>query len=227
MAGGRTFGQIGAFSFHPRKSLTTGEGGMLTTASEQIDERARSLREHGAAKSDLARHGERRGFLLSDFEALGYNYRMTDIQGALGCAQMERAGWILDAAGGSPATTRRSREPSGSRRLSCPRGTYTGTSPTSASSVPKKPSLERLDELSERRDLLMLRMADRGIATRQGTHAAALTGYYSDKYGLSREQFPNAAVAERLSITLALYPDMSEADQELVIGELVSAYEAA
>ncbi len=90
-----TFGDMGCFSFHPRKSITTGEGGMVTTEQEDLDQIVRSLRDHGASRSDLARHTGTGSFLLAEYNHLGYNYRMTDIQGALGCAQMERAEWIL------------------------------------------------------------------------------------------------------------------------------------
>ncbi|HED04266.1 MAG TPA: hypothetical protein ENI60_05825 [Candidatus Fraserbacteria bacterium] len=90
-----TFGDAGCFSFHPRKSITTGEGGMITTAKSELDRLARSLRDHGASRSDLARHESKAGFLLAEYNHLGYNHRLTDIQGALGSAQMDRAGWIL------------------------------------------------------------------------------------------------------------------------------------
>ena len=90
-----TFGDMGCFSFHPRKSITTGEGGMITTGEERFDSLARSLRDHGATRSDLVRHTQRGSFLLSEYPHLGYNYRMTDIQGALGSAQMDRAEAIL------------------------------------------------------------------------------------------------------------------------------------
>ena len=91
-----TFGEMGCFSFHPRKSITTGEGGMITTQREDFDQLGRILRDHGASRSDLSRHTGKAGFLLSEYNHLGYNYRMTDIQGALGCAQMDRASWILE-----------------------------------------------------------------------------------------------------------------------------------
>jgi perosamine synthetase len=91
-----TFGSFGAFSFHPRKSITTGEGGMITTADAGLDELVRSLRDHGASRSDHDRHTMAGGFLLADYPHLGFNVRMTDIQGALGCAQLDRADWILD-----------------------------------------------------------------------------------------------------------------------------------
>jgi dTDP-4-amino-4,6-dideoxygalactose transaminase len=72
----------------------------------------------------------------------------------------------------------------------------------------------------------MLRMEQRGIATRQGTHAPVTTGLYSRKYGLEERDFPNAVVAERLSLALPLYPDLTDAEQELVVRELREAFEA-
>src|SRR4029450_12895820 len=78
-----------------RKSITTGEGGMLTTADGNWAQEARVLRDHGADRTDLSRHEQPRGFLLADFNRLGYNYRMTDLQAALGWAQMDRADGIL------------------------------------------------------------------------------------------------------------------------------------
>src|SRR5262249_50472163 len=90
-----TIGDVGAFSFHPRKSVTTGEGGMLTTGKAEVDALARSLRDHGATKYDLDRHRAPGAFHLAEYPHLGFNFRMTDIQGALGCAQLDRAEWIL------------------------------------------------------------------------------------------------------------------------------------
>src|SRR5438034_1799804 len=83
-----TFGDIGAFSFHPRKAITTGEGGMITTQSGPLDALARTLRDHGASRSDLERHQQQYSFLLAHYRHVGFNYRMTDLQGALGVAQM-------------------------------------------------------------------------------------------------------------------------------------------
>ncbi len=89
-----SFGNAGCFSFHPRKSITTGEGGMIITNNEEIASRIESLRNHGASMSDLARH-EKGGYLLPEFDALGYNYRMTDLQGAIGVEQMKKLPYIL------------------------------------------------------------------------------------------------------------------------------------
>jgi dTDP-4-amino-4,6-dideoxygalactose transaminase len=222
-----TIGDMGAFSFHPRKSVTTGEGGMLTTADADWDELARSLREHGADRSDLQRHGQPKAFLLSGFPHLGFNYRMTDVQGAMGCVQMRRADEILDE--------RRRRAAFYDEALAdlewlrtpvVPDGYVHGYQSYVCLFAPEEPDLGNLDRLAELRDGLMATMERQGIATRQGTHAAALTAYYSEKYGISREQFPNAAIAERLTIAIPLFAGMSDSDQELVVSELRSAYEA-
>ena len=222
-----TLGDMGAFSFHPRKSITTGEGGMLTTANADWDELARCLRDHGAARSDLDRHEQPRAFLLADFPHLGFNYRMTDVQGALGCAQMERADSILDE--------RRRRAALYYSALADLDWLVTPTVPDAnvhgyqsyvCLFTPEPPTLDNLDRLAEMRDQLMTAMEAAGIATRQGTHAAALTGFYRQKYGLRREEFPNAAIAERLSIALPLFAAMSDSMQELVVEELTRCYES-
>lgn len=91
-----TFGDCGCFSFHPRKSICTGEGGMLITDDEDIANKVSQLKDHGASKSDLQRHKEKGGSLLPDFTMRGYNYRMTDMQGALGVCQMDRKEYIMN-----------------------------------------------------------------------------------------------------------------------------------
>jgi perosamine synthetase len=222
-----TLGDLGAFSFHPRKSITTGEGGMLTTARADWDELARSLRDHGADRSDLDRHDSRGAFLLADFKQLGFNYRMTDIQGALGCAQMDRADAILDE--------RRRRAGLYDEALAgvdwlrtpaTPAGNVHGYQSYCCLFAPEEPTLATSDRLHDERNRLMGRMEERGIATRQGTHAPVTTGLYSRRYGLEAGDFPRAVLAERLTLALPLFPDMTDTDQELVIRELLDAFEA-
>ena len=89
-------GDVGCFSFHPRKSITTGEGGMLTTNDDNVAKRLRMLRDNGAHVSDAQKQLGPRPYLLADHLVNGYNVRMTDLQGALGSAQMERAKEIVD-----------------------------------------------------------------------------------------------------------------------------------
>jgi dTDP-4-amino-4,6-dideoxygalactose transaminase len=92
--------------------------------------------------------------------------------------------------------------------------------------APEEPTLEASGRLHEWRNRVMLRMEERGVATRQGTHAPVATGLYSRKYDLRETDFPRAIVAERLSLALPLYPEMTDAEQELVVTELLDAFEA-
>ena len=222
-----TFGDAGCFSFHPRKSITTGEGGMLTTADPQLERLARSLRDHGASRSDHERHEAAGGFLLPDYDVLGFNYRMTDIQGALGCAQLDRAGQIL---GG-----RRERAARYDRLLAdvpwfrpqpTPPGWTHGYQAYVGLFAPEEPTLAALPALNRRRNALMAALEARGIATRPGTHAPAFLGLYRDRYGLIPADLPGAALAEGLSLALPLYPQMTDAEQDEVCEALVDAFGA-
>jgi dTDP-4-amino-4,6-dideoxygalactose transaminase len=90
---GRTagsLGELGCFSFHPRKSITTGEGGMVTTNDDELAEKVNVLRNHGASISEEQRHHGAQPYLLPEFNALGFNYRMTDLQGAVGVVQLRK-----------------------------------------------------------------------------------------------------------------------------------------
>jgi dTDP-4-amino-4,6-dideoxygalactose transaminase len=220
-----TFGDAGCFSFHPRKSITTGEGGMVTTTSAALDELVRSLRDHGATRSDHARHTAERSFLLAEYPRVGFNYRMTDLQGALGVAQMDRAEWILER--------RRLRAQRYDELLAdvawlapptVPVGHVHGYQAYVCLFRPEDPTLGNVDRLHERRNGIMRALEARGVATRQGTHAPVLLGAYRDRYGLRPEEFPNAVIADRLSLALPLYPQMTDADQDRVVAELVRAY---
>lgn len=221
-----TFGNIGCFSFHPRKSITTGEGGMITTANLELDRLSRILRDHGASRTDFDRDSTKSAFLLADFNHLGYNYRMTDIQGALGCVQIERAGWIL---------AERSRRAHKYNEILAekewlqlpvfPDGYVHGYQAYVCIFQPRDPGLKNVDHLNEQRNKLMMKLEEKGIATRQGTHAPVIQGYYSKKYDLRPQQFPNAYLADRLSLTLPLYAQMTESEQVLVVNELIKTFE--
>jgi dTDP-4-amino-4,6-dideoxygalactose transaminase len=86
---GKPHGEIAAFSFHPRKIITTGEGGMLTTNDDDIAEKFRLWRQHGMSISDLARHRNSK-VVVEKYDSFGYNYRMTDVQAAIGRVQLGR-----------------------------------------------------------------------------------------------------------------------------------------
>ena len=88
-------GVLTCFSFHPRKMITTGEGGMLMTDDEALAERARVLRSTGASVSDLERH-RAKGSIFQEYHESGYNYRMTDMQAALGLVQLQKLDSMLE-----------------------------------------------------------------------------------------------------------------------------------
>ena len=90
------FGNTGCFSFHPRKAITTGEGGMITTNDDSLALKLRSMRDHGAQLSDFQRHYGSKPYLLSEYPYAGYNYRLTDIQASIATTQMKRAVSIVE-----------------------------------------------------------------------------------------------------------------------------------
>lgn len=208
-------GDFGVFSFHPRKAVTTGEGGMVLARAAAQVARLRVLRDHG---------GERVAgdpFALGAFDELGYNYRMTDIQGALGCSQMEKAAAAVE---GRRARAARYDELLAGldwlRLPSAPAHVQHSYQSYVCLFAPEEPSLGNVDRLSARRDALMSALAAAGVATRPGTHAVHALGWYRARYGLRPEDRPGAWLAERLSIALPLYPQMSDAEQDFVVAAL-------
>jgi len=94
---GKRVGDLGnptCFSFHPRKVITSGEGGMILTNDENLAERARLLRAHGMSLSDLARH-QAKNVVIEEYHDIGYNYRMSDLHAAVGIEQMKKLNFIL------------------------------------------------------------------------------------------------------------------------------------
>jgi perosamine synthetase len=222
-----TFGHTGCFSFHPRKSITTGEGGMITTDRDDLGDLSRSLRDHGASRSDHARHTSSGAFLLSAYDNLGFNFRLTDIQGALGSAQMDRADEVLGERRRRAAAY--DEELAGFEWLAppvVPRDCVHGYQAYVCLFRPEEPTIENVHELNDRRNALMAELEGRGISTRQGTHSPILTGLYARKYDLRPEDFPRSVIADRLSLALPLYPQMTDAEQETVVGELRAVYDA-
>ena len=148
---------------------------MVTTNSAELDHVIRSLRDHGGSRSDLDRHRGVGTFLLADFDRLGYNYRLTDIQGAIGCEQMKRAEWIL--------AERRAHGRKYDELIKdvewlsapvTPEGYVHGYQAYVCLFRPEDPALGNVERQHQVRNAVMTRLEERGIATRQGTHAAAL-----------------------------------------------------
>lgn len=214
-----------AFSFHPRKAITTGEGGMFVTPRADLAAKIRSLRDHGAGKSDLERHRGKGGSLLPDFDVLGFNYRMTDIQGALGANQMRKLPAILEGRRAGAAIYDRMLADLPFLRLPYAPAGHTHayqsyvTIFTGKSGNP--PSLQTMGELNVARNALMASLEEQGISVRQGTHAIHTLGYYRKKYGFAETDLPNALMADRLTITLPLFGGLSEEDVDYVKSRLL------
>ncbi|MGD9125016.1 MAG: DegT/DnrJ/EryC1/StrS family aminotransferase [Desulfarculaceae bacterium] len=217
-----TQGTAGAFSFHPRKAVTTGEGGMVTTQDAELTAKIEKLRNHGAEATDLERHLAHGGSLLPAFNLLGFNYRLTDLQGALGLAQMERAGAVIAARRAAAAEYNRLLKDLEDFRppVEPPGYEHCYQSYVVLLSGGKEPNLDRVAKLNRWRNRLMAAMEADGIQVRQGTHAVHTLGYYASKYGLEPEDFPNSLLADRLSITLPLFPGISREQQKRVVGFL-------
>lgn len=208
-----SLGDIGVFSFHPRKSVTTGEGGMVTTNDDDLADRMNQMRNHGASMSEEQRHKGPRPYFLPEFNLLGYNYRMTDLQGAVGVVQLgkldqfidERAQWAAyyqEHLAGIP-WLRLPKAGEGSRHGWQAFVTYVDPNKT----------------LVPRNDIMQI-LQDKGISTRPGTHAVHMLGYYAEKFGLKPSDYPAAQDANDNTMAIPLHNRMVKEDYDYVIQAL-------
>lgn len=217
------FGNTACFSLHPRKAVTTGEGGIVTTASDDVAFQINALRNHGATVSDLQRH-QKAGYLLPEYNMIGYNYRLTDIQGAVGNAQMDRVQVILEGRRKwAKRYTEKLRDVSWMTVPSIPKGYEHGYQSYVCLIDYREKGFTGVEEAHLWRNRLMADLEAKGIATRQGTHAVHTLGYYRNKYGHKESDFINSYIADRLSISLPLYVQMTKDEQDQVIGCLINA----
>lgn len=216
-------GDTGCFSFHPRKAITTGEGGMITTQDDALAERLRRLRDHGAAMSDLQRHLGPRPYLLADHPDAGYNQRMTDLQAALGAAQMARADAILAERRRLAAVYDEAFKGLDWLRLPAHLPDHLhGYQSYPCMFQPEPVTPHSVARVHQQRNAWMDRLYQAGISTRPATHAVHMLSFYRDKYGLTPGDFPNAQAANDCSISLPLFHGMTEAEQAHVIAEVLA-----
>src|SRR6185503_7432576 len=203
-----TLGLAAAFSFHPRKSITTGEGGMVTTNDARLAARVSSLRNHGAEISEEARHVAPKPYVLSDFNLLGFNYRMTDLQGAVGLVQLGKLDRYIDERQRWADYYRR--ELAGLKWLR----------------MPEVPAGWRhgwqsfVCTVQGGRNDVMESLMQAGINTRPGTHAVHMLRYYRERFGLQAGDFPAARDADARSMAIPLHNRMSEDDYRRVVRAL-------
>jgi dTDP-4-amino-4,6-dideoxygalactose transaminase len=208
---GRPRGLIACFSFHPRKLLSTGDGGMLTTADPDLDRNFRLLRHHGMSVSDTVRHAAST-VIQEEYPVLGYNYRMTDIQAAIGREQLKRlAGIVL---------RRRELAARYQERLANVAGVIVPTEPEWARTNWQSYAV-RVE--TGRQRPIMQKLLDAGISTRRGamnahSEAAYPTGTWRASGALSESE-----AAQDTAIVLPLFHQLTESDQDRVIDELTRA----
>ena len=206
-------GDAAAFSFHPRKSITTGEGGMVTTRDAGLAERRNMMRKHGASISEEQRHHGPKPYILPDFNLLGFNYRMTDLQGAVGLAQLEKLDDFIEERAKWAAWYRQ--QLAGVEWLSLPGEPEKGRHGWQSFVTYVDPEKAPMP-----RNVIMERLQQAGISTRPGTHAVHMLGLYRERFGIQPDDFPAARDCDRNTMAIPLHNRMSPEDYEYVAAQI-------
>lgn len=204
---GKPHGRIACFSFHPRKVITTGEGGMLTTSDPELDRKFRLLRQHGMSVPDTVRHGSAR-VIFEDYLAVGFNYRMTDIQAAVGRRQLIRLPDIV--------ARRRKLGARYSELLGNVGGLSLPFEPEWARSNWQSYCVRLPSNVDQR--TLMQKLLDRGIASRRGIMCSHREPPYAN--AVQRHNLRQSELAQDRAILLPIYAQMKDEDLELVAATL-------
>jgi perosamine synthetase len=194
------------FSFHPRKSISTGEGGMLATSDAGLAERARRLRSHGASVSAVSRH-EAKGTVFEEYRELGFNYRMSDVQAAIGIVQLGKLDGLL------------------ARRRAIADRYDAAFRQLAELQVPARPSYAEhafqsygvllTDACKVDRDQLLRALVDRGISCRRGIPPIHREPLYQERFGPA--SLPVTEVVASRSLFLPMFASLTGADQDRVI----------
>jgi len=207
---GKPQGDVACFSFHPRKIMNTGDGGMITTRHADWDAKFRLLRQHGMSVPDTVRHGSPQ-VIFEAHPVMGYNYRMTDIQAAVGREQLKRLAEIVPI--------RRALAARYTERLANNVGLETPVEPDYARSNFQSYCV-RLPEGRDQRTVMQA-LLDQQIATRRGIMCAHREAVYAE--APLRATLPQSEAAQDNSIVLPLYPQMTHDEQDTVVDALMKA----
>jgi perosamine synthetase len=208
---GKPHGDVACFSFHPRKVITTGDGGMLTTSNAEWDRRFRLLRQHGMDVTDTVRHGSS-DVIFESYPVLGFNYRMTDVQAAIGREQLVRLPSIVA-----------SRRALANRYRLLLRGIpdlILPAEPAWARSNWQSFAV-RLPDWCDQRDVMQF-MLDGGVATRRGVMCAHRQAPYQEPSS-AEGGLPDSERAEDRTILLPLSPPRADDAQAGVASVLREA----
>lgn len=196
---------MACFSFHPRKILTTGEGGMITTADDELAARLRKLRQHAMTVSDLARHSSSE-VIMESYDEVGYNYRMTDLQAAIGLVQLERLDEML--------ARRRRLAFRYSQRLSQIKWLVPPLESADCRHNFQSYMVQLKSDAPISRDRLMQELLNRGVSTRRGVMAIHQEAPYRHEKWNSR--LPQTKVAADNTIILPLFHTLTEEEVDYV-----------
>jgi len=213
---GQPHGDVACFSFHPRKILSTGEGGMITTRRADWDAQFRLWRQHGMSVSDAVRHGSNK-VIFESYPDIGYNYRMTDMQAAIGREQLRRL----------PEIVCRRRELAA--RYEALLGKIFGLG------LPSEPTWARSNWQSycvrlpkgTTQQCVMQALLDRGIATRRGIMCAHREATYRIQPWWAAGSLGESERAQDECILLPLYFSLTDKEQDLVVAELIKGLETS
>ena len=201
-------GNVSCFSFHPRKTISLGEGGMVMTNDAAIADRVRVLRSHGASVSDLDRH-HAKGLVFEEYRELGYNYRMTDIQAAIGVEQLKRLDDLL--------TRRRAVAARYNTAFCKVEQIQTPAEPGYAQHAYQSYAVRLRPggrDIGTRRDDMMRDLIEAGVSCRRGIPPIHLEPLY---LGRGRVSLPVTEAVAAESIFLPMYASLPESDQRRVI----------
>jgi dTDP-4-amino-4,6-dideoxygalactose transaminase len=210
---GKPHGHIACFSFHPRKVITTGEGGMLTTSNPELDGNIKRLRQHGMSVPDTVRHSSPQ-VTFEDYLEVGFNYRMTDVQAAIGRKQLQRLPELV--------ARRRAHASRYADLLGNIEGLSLPVEPVWARSNWQSYCVRLPNRVDQKK--VMQNLLDKGIATRRGIMCSHREPPYLN--GKQRYDLRQSELAQDHSILLPIYAQMSEDDlvcvSDALKGELQS-----
>jgi perosamine synthetase len=207
---GRPRGAVACFSFHPRKLLSTGDGGMLVARDRGLIDTARELRHHGMSVSDIARHGSD-AVVFEDYRRTGFNYRMTDIQAAIGLEQLKRLPLMLE---------RRRAQAARYAKLLAPVGGVESPGEPAYARTNWQSYVVRLAS-GAWQHRVMSAMRERGIATARGIMCAHLEPPYRSAW--PQGCLPHSEAMRARGLILPLFHQLGPEEQERVAGALAVA----